>query len=77
MKIRYTKHALEMLKLRKIEKSSVENCLKNPDIKIPGKSIAKIYLKRLGNKYLKVVAVKNKEIIIITCHWLATSRIKE
>ena len=77
MKIVYTKHAKEMLTLRKINKKFVEKTLTNPDKVQAGKNRKLIYLKDFGKNYLKVVTTLEKRtMIVITCHWIARDRIK-
>lgn len=78
MKISYTKHAKEMLVKRGIEKNLVEKTIKEPDFKLAGKEGKKIYLKDLGNNYLKVIlAEETKELVVITFYWLAKKEFKK
>lgn len=75
-KVTYTKHAIEMLSLRRIKKQSVEKCLKEPDKILPSRKRRKIYFKNFGKNDLKVVGAENEEFVVITCHWIASSRVK-
>ncbi len=78
MKIKYTKHALEMLAFRGIKKDQVEATIKNPDDKEKGKNNKDIRYKNFGANYLKVVIVKEKDdVIVITNHWIAKKRVKK
>lgn len=77
MAIIYTKHAKEMLLLRKINKHLVEKCTSNPDEILPALEGKRIYLKDFGKNYLKlIVSEKNDDKLIVTLYWLAKKRIK-
>ena len=77
MEIVYTKHASEMLALRKIRKTFVAKCVRKPDNILPAREGKKIYLKDFGTNYLKVVvAEEENSLVIITLHWLAKKRLK-
>lgn len=75
-KIIYTKHAEDMIGLRKIKRSSVADCLRDPDKTLKSRKERKIFLKNFGKNNLKVVAIENEEFLVITCHWIAPERIK-
>lgn len=78
MKIKFTKHAREMLVFRRIKKKQVEATVKNPDDKSIGKSGKDVLYKNFGKNYLKVVISKEKgNVIVITDHWIAKKRIKK
>ena len=78
MKIKFTKHAREMLVFRRIKKEQVEATLENPDDRLIGKSGKDVLYKNFGKNYLKVVISKEKdEVIVITIHWIAKKRIKK
>lgn len=75
--IKYTKHALDNLVKRRITKDKVEKCLENSDLKTSGTRGKDIFLKDFGKNFLKVVAIKEGEdIIVITEHWIDKKRIK-
>lgn len=76
--IKFTKHALENLIKRRISKSKVKVCLENPDIKTSGTKGKKVFFKDFGNKSLKVVAIKEeRNIVVITEHWIDKKRVKK
>ena len=78
MKIKFTKHAREMLVFRRIRKKQVEATLKNPDDKSIGKGGKDVLYKNFGKNYLKVVILKEKGFVfVITNHWIAKKRIKK
>lgn len=78
MKIIYTQRVEEMLKFRNITKLLVNACVRKPDQILEAREGKKIYLKDLGNNYLKVVvAQEEKQTIVITTYWLAKKRLKE
>lgn len=78
MKIIYTTHAEKMLILRNVDRKQVEKCIETPDKILSAKGEAKIYLKKFGKDYLKLVIAEQKnDFIIVTLHWLAKKRIKE
>lgn len=78
MAVVYSKHAKEMLKLRRIKQSLVNHCVCNPDYILPGQENRKIYLKDCGINFLKVVILKETgDTVIITAHWLAKKRLKK
>ena len=77
MKIHYTQHAIESLKLRNIDKKLVDHCLQKPDISLPARKNKKAYLKDMGNNYLKVIAVEeNDMLIVITAYRFEKDRVK-
>lgn len=77
MRIVYTKHAKDMLKLRKLPKTKVKACLKNPDVVVQARQNKQAYLKDFGNNYLKVIAVPElNKLIVITLYWLERKRIR-
>lgn len=77
MPIIYTKHALEMLKLRNISKDLSDECVESPDKTLPGKEEKKIHLKDCGKNFLKlVVAHESPDKIVVTVHWLEKKRLK-
>lgn len=78
MKIRYTKHAKDMLSQRKIEKDLVERTVENPDFKTKGKYEREIYLKGFKKNYLKIIAIKKrKELYITTLYWINPERVRK
>ena len=77
MAVKYTKHAKEMLALRKIDKKLVDQTVENPDKISLGKEGKKIYLKNFGRNYLMLVVSEEKgDKIVVTLHWLAKKRVK-
>lgn len=77
MAIKYTKHAKEMLILRKIQKKLADETANNPDEISSTRDGKKIYLKDLGKNYLMlVVSEELGDKIIVTLHWLAKGRVK-
>ncbi|OGE05136.1 hypothetical protein A3B51_02030 [Candidatus Curtissbacteria bacterium RIFCSPLOWO2_01_FULL_41_18] len=78
MKIKFTKHAREMLVFRRIKKEQVEATVKNPEDRSTGKSGKDVLYKNFGKNYLKVVISKEKgNVFVITNHWIAKKRIKK
>ena len=78
MAIIYTKHALEMLKLRNVSQKLADKCVEDPDNTQPGKQEKKIHLKDFGKNFLKlVVAHEPPDKIVITVHWLEKKRVKK
>ena len=77
MKIVYTRHAQEMMIMRGISSSLVEECVQNPDKTMLGRNGKVLYLKDLGKNYLKVI-VKQEDstFLVITFHWLEKRRVK-
>lgn len=75
MAIKYTKHAKEMLVLRRIKQEMVDETVNNPDETSPSREGKKIYLKDFGKNYLMlVVSEEMDDKIIITLHWLACQK---
>lgn len=60
MIIKFTKHAEDMLKERKIDRNLVESTVQNPDWKEDAEDELWYAFKRVGAKILKVV-IKSKE----------------
>lgn len=78
MTIKYTKHAEEMLVLRKIKKKMADETANNPDKTLPAERGLKTYLKDFGKNYLMlVVAEEEADKIIVTLHWLDKKRVKK
>lgn len=77
MAIKYTKHAKEMLVLRKVDKRLADQTAENPDKISIGKEGKKVYLKDFGKNYLMlVVSEESGDKIVVTLHWLAKKRVK-
>lgn len=77
MKIVFTKHAEEMIIFRHISKTTIRRCLIHPDKILSGKEGKQIYLKDLGQKFLKVIIVEMKDRkVVVTLYWLAKRRLK-
>lgn len=69
MLIQFTKHALERIKARQIEKKEIILTLNNPEKTIKTKSDSYIAQKKFGEKLLRVIYKKvGKNIIIITAY---------
>ena len=78
MAIKYTKHAEEMLILRRIKKALVDETINNPDQISPTREGKKIYLKDFGKNYLMlVVSEETDDKIVVTLHWLAKKRVNK
>lgn len=70
--IKFTEHAETRLDERDISKEQVKNTLENPDFILPTRANRKIAIKKIDNKFLKVVFTKeNSDIIVITNHWIS------
>jgi len=77
MKIIYTKHAEQRLRLRNITKTKVNLTIKDCDYQEKGKSNTVVYYRDFGKNYLKIITEEIKEkIIIITLYWVDATRIK-
>ena len=77
MKIKLTKHVLEKLVVRRIERKLVESCVESPDFIFPEENGKKAYLKDLGKNYLRaIVAEEDAELVVVTVHWFAKARFK-
>lgn len=70
MEIKYTKHAREQMRIRKISNAMVEEVYSSPESILPGKGDNEEAVKRIGSRRIKVVfqELKRKEetILIIT-----------
>ena len=78
MKIKFTKHAEEMLVFRKIKRELVVEAIDKPDDKSKGDGDKQVLYKNFGKNNLKVVIVKEKnEVVVITEHWIAKKRVKK
>ena len=75
--IRYTKHALTRLEERNIARETIEELLDKPDYILKSKLGRRIAIKRIGDKYLKVVYVTEGDIIVLTALWLTRLRAKD
>lgn len=70
MTIKFTKHAEDMLKERKIDISLVESAVQNPDWKEDGEDELWHAFKRVGSKVLRVVIKgKEKPYTVITTYY--------
>jgi len=77
VKIKLTKHVLEKLVERRIERKLVESCVESPDFIFPEEDGKKAYLKDMGKNYLKaIVAEEETELVVVTAHWFAKERFK-
>lgn len=75
LEIKYLKHAVKRMKIRKITKGIVEEALIDPDKVISGRLNRRIALKRHKDKWIKVIFEEKKDVIVITAYW--TRRIKQ
>ena len=71
MEVRYTLHALERMRQRRISRNIVEACLHNPDKK---ERIEDAYrcVKKLNNKVLVVIYRKTGDSILIITAYTST-----
>ncbi len=70
MTIKFTKHAKDMLKERKINRSLVESAVQNPDWKEDNEDELWYVFKRVGPKVLRVVIKgKEKPYTVITTYY--------
>lgn len=77
MKAIFTRHAEESLLFRKIKKVWVKKAVSQPDLVLPAQEGKKAYYKDMGVNYLKVVvAEEGGNLVVITTHWVAKSRVK-
>ena len=77
MAIIYTKHAVEMLSLRRIKRDQVEKCIEGPDEILSAREGKTIYLKDFGKNFLKmIVSEEGEDIVVVTLYWLAKKRLK-
>lgn len=77
MEIKFTKHALERLRERKIKLRQVSLTIKRPDVKTEEENQTAFY-KVFGELALKVVLrIENESIKVITLHWLEKDRLKK
>lgn len=74
--VRFTKHAETRLEERDITKALVLSTLEKPDIVLPSKANRNIAIRKYNNRYLKVVYVKEGDIIVLTTHWISPRRLK-
>lgn len=75
MPIKYTKHAKEMLELRGIKQTMVDETVNSPDKTSTARDGKKIYLKDFGKNYLMlVISEETDDKVVITLHWLARKR---
>ena len=70
MKIIFSAHSLLKLKQRNIIKQKIIQTVKNPDVVLLSLLNRKMAYKKFGKLYLKVVFIKESDIIvIITQYW--------
>lgn len=75
MALKYTKHAKEMLVLRRIDKKLADQTADSPDKISQAKEGLKIYLKDFGKNYLMlVISEEIGDKIVVTLHWLVKRR---
>ncbi len=63
---------------RNISKENIEKTIISPDTIMPALNNKRVFMKDLGNNYLKVIAVEEKSaIVIITVYWIEKKRVKQ
>ncbi len=71
-RIAFTRHANEMIVLRRLNKKLIEQCIRHPAEIIPAKENKYAYVKDLGKNYLKVIIADEKQaLIVVTAYWFA------
>jgi len=66
----FSEHALEKLAQRRIQRDLVERAAREPDHIFPSYGGRQIAYKKFGQKYLKVVFIKQGiDMVIVTQHW--------
>ncbi len=68
--MKITKHALLRMEQRGIDENSIASIIQNPDETIDSFGRRKLARKRIGDKTLEVVYIKEDDIIVITVYWL-------
>ncbi|MEE8401760.1 MAG: DUF4258 domain-containing protein [Candidatus Hydrothermarchaeaceae archaeon] len=71
MKIIFHSHAIEKLKKRNLDKSTIQEGLNNPDRVVGGKYGRKIAQKVYGRYVLRIVYEEHKEDILVITAYLA------
>jgi hypothetical protein len=75
VEIIFSQHALESLEKRNIPKEFVRKAISSPNFEIKKENQRVIILKKIGNKFLKVVLVRKPTLtIVVTGHWLSVKR---
>ena len=68
----FSNHALLKMGQRNIDKQFVLKTVNSPDFSQPSRNFREEFYKKFGGKYLKVVVKKEeKNIVVITAHWIA------
>ena len=72
MEVEFSKHAIDQIKIRSsITKQMVYECLQNSDDVLSSYRDRELYIKRINNGLLEVVAVKeDNKLIVITAYIL-------
>jgi hypothetical protein len=68
--MKITKHALLRIQQRGIDENSLASIIQNPDETCDSFGRRKLARKRIGDKTLEVVYIKEDDIIVITVYWL-------
>ena len=77
-RIVFTKHAEEMLSVRKINKALVASCLTQPTRVTDVRESKYAYLKDFGANNLKVIVSDEKDaFVVITLYWVAKHQVKQ
>lgn len=78
MRIIFSKHALTKLTQRNLSREFVIQTLKNPSFILPGHESRERVFKKFRMNYLEVVFVQeNKNMVVITAHWVAKVKRKK
>lgn len=71
MRIEFSEHAKERLKVRKISKLKVLEVINNPERTVRSFRSRKLIQRRYGGKILEVITkVENKKIVVVTAYYL-------
>jgi len=72
MKIVFSDHALVKIEQRKISKMLIVRAVRSPDFIRPSYGFREEKYKKFDRNYLKVVIIReNREIVVVTVHWVA------
>ncbi len=68
--MKFTNHALFRMQQRGIDEKGVASAIQNPDETGDSFGKRKLARKKIGDKNLEVVYIKEDDIIVITVYWL-------
>lgn len=78
MKIVLTKHAKEMLDIRRISHTWLRQAIQKPDTSEQGRESTVVLYRKFGDTYLKVIIRHQvNQILVITTYWISHRRMKE